>query len=77
MSERSIFQSLKMVFSVSADAVAETANAVNVVAQTTTSLADTALVMADSNKELVSIETGAKNVRRKKELAEEYELDFG
>jgi hypothetical protein len=76
MSERSLFQSLKMVVSTTADAVAEVANATNVTAQIGTALADTGLVMAESNKELVGIETKAKNALRKKELAAQYNDAF-
>lgn len=76
MSERSIFQSLKMVVGATADAMAEVANASNTTAQIGTSLANTGLIMSKSNEELVTIETSAKNKRRKAELANEYDLSL-
>ena len=69
---RSLFQSIKLIVQSIADAMTMTSTAVGKIANMADSLAETGVVMADSNKTLVTIETKGKEARKLQELKARY-----
>lgn len=69
---RSIFASLKLIFQSVADAVVTVTTATSKTAGMLDSLASTGLVMADSNKTIVTMETKGKEMDRMAQLKAKY-----
>ena len=72
LENRSIFSSIKIIFSSAANAMVGLTSAVGKVSLISESLAETGLVMADSNRTLVTLETQGKELEKLKDLQERF-----